>query len=370
MDMSFKDSFDRYKNGNATEEERRFVEEEIDKNILITEYLEEKSAFKDYMETEIVDAPETEFIDVKRSLRRRNGKLVALSVCVVLCFTLLYHFVFIPLGSLLFYNPSSYVTIHDDSMGETVQINTLADAAISFYELHHPSLRVGGAYTQRTGLGTYEAELYGQSYFGGSSTINRAIRYGKVNEDLVSWSVLRNASIPYEIFSEDENRHRKYDEEWQAVTDKLKELPQGVNVEISLTFDRELTAEEMSELINRYPLIHISWAGVETGVNDTWLCSGFDPFYVMESDEKIDAKRLKEHFLALIQTQIDHSDFTKMLNQRYIQPSYYKEVKNYVESNGLKVYGLVLSGSAKEILGMLDQENVIWAQIEGAAFDL
>ena len=368
--MSFKDSFDRYKNGNATEEEIRFVEEEIDKNILITEYLEQKSAFEDYMATEIVGESGTEFIDVKRSLRRRNGKLVVLSFCVVLCFALLYHFAFIPLGSMLFYNPSSYITMYDDRMGETVKINILADAAISFYELHHPSLRVEGAYAQRTGLGTYEAELYGQSYFGGSSTISRAIRYGKINEDLVSWSVLRNASVPYEIFCEEENRHRKYDEEWQAVTDKLKELPQGVTVEISLTFNRALTAVEMSELINQYSSIHINWAGVETGVDDTWLCSGFDPFYVMVSDEKIDAKRLKEHFLELVQTQINHSDFTKMLNQRYIQPSYYKEVKDYVESNGLKIYGLVLSGSAKEILGMLDQEDVIWAQIEDASFDL
>ena len=367
--MNFKEAFERYKNGTASAEERAFVEEEIEKSELIFEYLEEKSTFDFCRQTASDNESQRVFTDIKKSLRKRNAKLVASAVAMMLSLALLYQFAIVPLGSMFFYNPSALITSYDENMGEKVKINTLAEASGAFFELHIPSARVTGAYAERTGLGTYEATIYTQNPFGGNETIARNIKYGTIEENLVGWAVLRNASVPYEIAKENTDRHTKNDEEWERMISALEALPTGLSVETSITFDTDLTAKELENLINKYKNIHIYWAGVDAGMTDTWLCSGFDPTYALVNDAP-DADKFMEHFQKLLKTEIEHKDYLNMLDENYIDVSYYENLKKYVETNGLHIYGLVLKGSPEDIKSLLENENVIWAQIENVMFNV
>ena len=73
--MTFREKMDRYRAGTATDEERRIVEEELDKASVINDYL-----FGSWEESEPAEAPVGELKQVKKSLRRRNILLVLTSL--------------------------------------------------------------------------------------------------------------------------------------------------------------------------------------------------------------------------------------------------------------------------------------------------
>ena len=87
--MDFKAAFERYQNGTASEEEKEYIEQELEKNELITQYLLET----DGMELNVsAPPPNGEATDglkkMKKSIKKRNVCLIACAVAVVVCLAL------------------------------------------------------------------------------------------------------------------------------------------------------------------------------------------------------------------------------------------------------------------------------------------
>lgn len=104
--MDFKAAFERYQNGTASEEEKEYIEQELEKNELITQYLLET----DGMELNVsASPPNGEATDglkkMKKSIKKRNVCLIACAVAVVVCLALFVQFAAKPLLNQMFYDP-------------------------------------------------------------------------------------------------------------------------------------------------------------------------------------------------------------------------------------------------------------------------
>src|SRR5690606_20525974 len=96
---------DRYKNGTATEEEIKLVEEEIKKYEAIEEYLAEKMDL-DFISLKEDEKLKEETIGIKKSVNKRLRRVVIASVSIVLAIILGIFFIVSPIVDSFYYNPT------------------------------------------------------------------------------------------------------------------------------------------------------------------------------------------------------------------------------------------------------------------------
>ena len=107
--MSFKDLLDKYKDGTATEVEKRLIEDEIEKYEAMEDYLSEGFGegfgvdFKEYSKEE---SESEETINLKKSVNKRLRKVVISSVATVMLILLGIFYILSPIVDTLYYNPS------------------------------------------------------------------------------------------------------------------------------------------------------------------------------------------------------------------------------------------------------------------------
>jgi hypothetical protein len=116
------------------------------------------------------------------------------------------------------------------------------------------------------------------------------------------------------------------------------------------------------EDVQRYPLCGIDLTGagpVYEKINGNY--PEFELF-AGSSNDKPSASDYERHFTSLLQYSIDHPDFLKALKADSDYATYYPSVLDYVKSNGVKTYGVMVKGSAKDILALMDRGNVsqVW----------
>ena len=103
--MKFKELMDRYEKGIASEEEKKLIEEEIEKYETIEEYIA-KSLDMDFMELEKSNKQKEESVKLKKSVHSRLRKVVMTSVALVLIISLGIFFILSPIIDSLYYNPA------------------------------------------------------------------------------------------------------------------------------------------------------------------------------------------------------------------------------------------------------------------------
>ena len=146
--------------------------------------------------------------------------------------------------------------------------------------------------------------------------------------------------------------------EWDA----LRGLPDGVAVEAYISL-REL--QSVKEVEKKFADVDVVWAAVDTGVEATNLSkegnvvspigypvqpddTTWSPFRDQPSNEKVFKDIL--HYLA------DHEEMaTAVSNAKNLELA---ERIDYIEANGIKTYGVVVTGSKKEIEA-LQKTNMI-----------
>jgi hypothetical protein len=61
----------------------------------------------------------------------------------------------------------------------------------------------------------------------------------------------------------------------------------------------------------------------------------------------------------------DRKEAVAALDKNEIKSEYYKSALNYVESNGINIYGILIHGEAKELLKFLNDEKIKTIEING-----
>ena len=104
--MTFRELLDKYRAGQASEEERALVEAELEKSEAIADYLAEQ--VEDALGAAETQAPAGEVRHIQKKVNRRLRRTAVWAACIVLAALLGVRFVVSPLVSSLYYQPNAY----------------------------------------------------------------------------------------------------------------------------------------------------------------------------------------------------------------------------------------------------------------------
>ncbi len=387
--MDFKDLLNKYKEGNASAEQIKFVEEELSKHELIQEYLcegydirFEKDTFK---EDVLKGNVKEETALVKRSVNKRLKKVIAASVSIVFLILFAIFYLNSPILNKFYYNPS------EKTVGRYNQ-DLYFDLRV-FTELNLPGYTLNNAYSESSGFGAYNIYFQRRNLFTGdvkniNAKIKRNVKIGSF-EEFFETSYLGFAGIRQPGTNESEFLKGQKD----RVINHIDELNPVSYISAYITFENDLTMKEFDELNKKYNnKISFKWVGVRTvgKGNPINYLSGFIPEPNDQSvtndssdkdkypalqlvdiimDESNDDKYNMEvvytkHFISLLKYMVDREKAVKVLEQNNNKMEYYKDTLNYVENNGVNTYGVLVFGEARDLLKFINNEKVKTLEID------
>ena len=365
--MDFKKAYEHYKDDTASEEERRLVEEEIEKFQLLSEHLD-----AEWEQPETTEIPQQDLKKVRKSLRKRNSLIVLTSLVLAAALLLGCVYVAIPAVEKLYWNP--------DENTYNIQYCTDLDLSLTAYaELFCPGLTLGIMSSTRTGFATYELLIpYWDVAQGGKTNYaNATLERGQLTlpRELLSTgpvNVFENACYP--VYTMDE-------EFKQDTVETLSSLPDYIQVEAAVSFSEDMSMEQLLEFKDQLKDGHIVWVGIRNCPEDRQrfpLC-GIAPFtggYVIEELNEyytnfdvhlsdLTAEILESHFMTLLQYTRDQEVKNRAVCEEYFAgASYCRDVMQYVEENGIYSYGAYIAGPSQMFLDLLDSgvASQVWIQ--------
>lgn len=365
MSEEFKRKLQDYADGKLSDEEREEVEQEIEK----------MEAYQLFLEGTL--APESQEPSMRQTKIIRRGKWRAriANAATVLSIVLAVTFI------------SSIITNLFYSLGEPSRMETYKDVVSSTIAVTRPNIRV-----HLNGQGNYFFTM------DTSGKLTKAVGDGSVTVGDYSFSFLLSRPGRETIAWLDENgeggayfKHPSIislgeasDREWE----RLEKLPEGTVAEAYISFDRLVTTDELLkrfEHLNMLPL----WFAVDTGAkprSDSGIILdtiGFPYFPLWHHDDmkvvsysekktglfsKVTTKETSNPTIAAYgDGELRNDNFMKtlVLLQKYksitkrAAPSLnIDETIQYLESNGVKLYGAVVTGPTKELLKLRQQSWV------------
>lgn len=378
--MRFRDIFYKYINGNANDDEVKIIENEIEKNELINNYLADKieddlikKSIKNNINNEIDKnrdnnkiKEEEVILEVKKAINKKLLKVGLISASLVICLLISLKIIVSPIMNKIYYNPL-------ENVGENIKRMEL-DLEI-FSELHFPGVTYFFDEYEALGFGKYDISLREQNYFQYKNNVYN----GKVDKNKFEISN-EFYKYPYKsAFSRDMVPFYQYptDNDDNQIKE-LKELPEYIKVKANISFAKDLNMDEVLKLIRntdidtywvairsigeeeqRFPHLGMvpSGSGIVLGQDDMYN----DKYPYLElgwiKEKDLNGRILEEHYKSLLSYMSDNKQFDK-INLLYDRKSeYYKEALDYVSNNGIMSYGIVVSGTPKQILEL--RENTL-----------
>lgn len=366
--MDFKTAYEHFKDGIASDDERRLVEEELEKYQIISEHLD-----GEWETAEIIEAPQEDMKKVRKNLRRRS------TATVLTCFILAAALILGALGvEKLFWDPE--VNTHNIEY-----TNDLALTLIAYSELFSPSQIVTGFVPERTGFASYTLSvqmwenhnMMDINYRTGSLKFNQ-LEFPSGFWDYESATVFARSSYPVYTMSENQMQHTR---------ENLERLPEYVLIRGRVSFPEDLTMEQLLEFRDSLGEGYIGWVGIRNAPEDRQcypLCgmkpfmggivwdqvNEYYPYFDLKSTET-SAENLETHFKSLLQLSLDQYNSGKGINVGWnMYDNYYEGVLDYVEENGIMTYGCYVVGSPQLFLELLDNCTASQIWIESAWIDV
>jgi hypothetical protein len=376
---------EKYKSGNASEEEIKLIEEELDKHDAIEEYLSESYdiGFEKEISQENVEN-ETSF--VKKSVNKKLSMVILASVAIVFSILFTIKYIVSPIISSFYYNPSQKTV---GKFQEDLYFDLRA-----FTELNLPGYAITGAGSENLGFGRYNIyfqrlDLFSREKRDVNAKIKRSVRIGTW-QDFFASDYLGFMEIRYP------NRNELIEIQNKKVVDHIKELNAVSYISSYIIFKEDLSVKEFDELRNKYnDKVSFRWAGVRTeseGKPVNYL-SGFNPNFndgsvTGDSADKVKYPYLQlvdympdqysmknsngsleegytKHFISLLNYMNDREKAVKSLDYSSVKGEYYKKALNYVENNGVNIYGVLVYGEARDLLEFIGNEKIKTIEIKG-----
>lgn len=376
----------RYREGNASQEEKKLVQVEIEKNKAINDLLadEFEKDFDFAYDPGNNDERTEESIDeigetIKKAVNRRFRKMLIMSVLsVVLIFALL-QLIVSPVMDKMYYDPGNktYGQYKED----------ISYDLAAFTELNVPGYSSSTVYVDDKGYGRYDLIIRRRNLFQGDY---KRIGISQKRDRIEGFF---DYKFGYDMFL---NRPGG-DEEEKSVFDykipmkELKEMDQKNYVSAFVVFNENKTLVDYWEIRQEYDL-EFKWLAVDTGVDieasyrsyigfnpDTSdgmsTTDEFDrekyPFFDLREmfevkPEEIHGKPYpekmayyyEEHFKTLLKYLIDQDEFTSMYDLNPNRHGHYEEAYTYVEENGVSLYAILIFGDAGDIVDFVEKEDV------------
>lgn len=379
--MKYRELLEQFKKGLVSEEEKLSIEQDIEKYEAIEEYLSD-IADDDFVElTKLpnIENNTDETIKLKKSVNKKLRKVVFTSVGAVIALALVVFFIISPFVDNLYYNPSK------------VSVGSL-DKDIDFdmhviSELNMPGYAASSVYVEKHGFGTYETDYFYRNIFTDEDyRINSKIKRGEI------YAAHNDIYEENRIFSDVQhpNREQRYiDGQKERVLNHVKQLNPVSYVSAGITFDDDLTMEELLNLELKYPNIEFIWAGIRTDSPDKdtmdligiQLLSGnriipvdngveekYKAFNLLEwiansvgsgnSSMPLVAQAYELHYKSLLQYVIDREEAVNVIEHRPWKNEFYKSALNYANEHGIKAYGVLVFAEAQDLIKFVKNEQI------------
>lgn len=315
---------------------------------------------------------EAELKKMRKSLRRRNWKIISISLILaaaILIGTVNYG---IPALENLYWNPN------------TISYGTQStDLEMTFYaycNVFNNSRMVADINAARTGFATYSLTLESLSYDTNERSFGHAtLEKGKLTVQEGFWDDFGQRYVGNNI------RETSKDN-----MELLSQLPDYIRVGCYVTFHKDITMEEALSL-NRSLILdiqdtsnytNIQWLAVRhqekayarpCGLTLDGFYGLFDevntyyPYFtgttldasgeVMDMELTSEAERAEERFKSLLRYLHDQQQKGEGIEvPKY--PNYYADALTYIEENGVRIYGCYVTASAKQLLEINEMKNV------------
>ena len=383
--MSFKELLDKYNKGNASEEEIKLIEEELDKHEVIEEYLSEGYNIgieKDSLQI----STNNETIFVKRSVNKKLRKVILTSVASVFLILFATYFIVSPIISSFYYNPSQKtVSGYHDNFYFDLRVLT---------ELSLPGYAINTAGSEKLGFGVYNI------YYERLNLFNHEIKNinYKIKKNLKGGNFLDFFPSIYiafiDITQPDTSRNEFAEKQNEEVINHIKQLNPVSYVSAYVLLKEDLSVKDFDELKRKYSdKVSFKWVGVrsESEGKPVEYLSGFNPNfndgsvagdsadknkypylqlvdYMKDNENKIHSispmiEAYTKHFISLLKYMNDREKAVKALDYNGAKVDYYKNALNYVEKNGINIYGVLVYSETKELLEFISNEKIDTIQV-------
>lgn len=386
--MKYKELLEKYKNGLASEEEKQIIEQEIEKYEAIEEYLSDNIDDELNILTALPESKNNEeTIKLKKSVNSRLRKIVFMSVSIVIALVIGIFFLLSPLVDSFYYNPLK-VTV-----GEIEKDINLDLYAIT--ELNMPGFAFSYAHVEKLGFGKYEIsyslrKIFTDEHSGVTSVIKRGREFSKRKESNF-YTKQHMLMTPLEFYT---INPEGFEEQKQRVINHINLLNPVSYVSAGLSFEKDLTMEELYELEIKYPNIKFIWAGIRTSpsgaeirdiigiqlinsnnvtIFDELVEDKYPAFQIWEclvnpvgsgkSNKPIEAQSYEFHYKSLLKYLIDRKDAVTALEVRPYKYNFYKSSLSYAEENGVKTYGVIVNSEAQDLIKLIENEELKLVEI-------
>lgn len=317
--------------------------------------MEDKEFFEKKPEWE----QDSELRSIRRTIRRRSRKLVAISV--VLAVALLGGILgCIPMVEKLYWNPDE---IH---YRDATDLKITLDA---YTELFNPGYSTSWVTHRRTGFASYELEVLLRSTARGEmisagGTLER-------NELYLDEMFLFPEGKDYPIVRHSADEMPPSPSETAALRETLAELPEYIRLEATVSFAELLSMEELVSFRTAAAMdpvtndMAVTWVAVDGGVA---LCGmgldGGQVYPLVDLDYRCfsgpanwNRESLEHHFRSLVRYCADQVEKGRGVAP-YGNEQVYADILDYVEENGVKTYGVVVTASPQALLKLMDSELI------------
>ncbi|MGV8983863.1 anti sigma factor C-terminal domain-containing protein [Clostridium sp.] len=378
--MIFKDLLDKYNNGNASEEEVKIIEEELNKHEAIEDYLSE-SYITDFEKDSLHVSTDNETTLVKRSVNKKLRKVILASVSTVFLMLFTIYFIVSPIVSSFYYNPSQ------KTVGKYTE-NLYFDLKV-LTELSLPGYAIGTAGSEKLGFGIYNiyyerVTLFNRERKVVNYKIKKNLKIGNLQDlfpsDYFAFMDIRLPDIKRNEFTEKQNKE---------VINHINQLNPVSYISAYVLFKDDLKVKDFDELSKKYnDKVSFRWLGVRTEIEGKPVdyLSGFNPNfndgavsgdsadknkypylqladYMTEENNRTYlsspmVEACTKHFVSLLKYVNDRENAVRALENNSAQIDYYKNALNYVEKNGINIYGGLVYGEAKDLLEFISNEKI------------
>lgn len=398
--MNFKEIFTKYKNGTANEDEIKYIENELEKNNILNEYMEEELR-KDFSSTAINNDPDKKSIsNLKKSVNKKFAKNIKYSIYAVLVLLLAIKFILAPLLNSFYFNPNKGAGNH------TVYTQFFVDM-YAYTELFYPGTNLLSATAENYGVGKYNILVNLLDVFNSKANLYTS---KFVKNKSIDYSNICDYNIPdafHNMLSDRISHETTSSEMSKLCINELKSLPENAYVSAYITFNKDLSLEKFVDIQQEYTDLYFAWIGIKTSPDtNTWLLginpnSSGDytkilnptfslPFqgimtsifekYVPESKYPnfelyrkevkgaenyitVDNKAffshevLKDHITSLLKYLSTRDDLNTLVNAHFTNDFFSKSL-DYINSKGASTYGTLIYGKPNDILNFLNSDFV------------
>ena len=250
--MNFHELLEKYKSNTATPEEKRMVEEELEKYESITEYYTDQMG--ENLDLDLLsETEESEIKNVKKHVNRKIRRNIFISILSMLVISA----VVILIVNKNYYNPNSGIPTDQYGFGQFM-MDTMA-----FTEVHSPGYAANTAEAVRDGLGSYQIQIRQNNHF----TNKESVFTGKIirgefmdsSDSLINfWHfpsancfAFKEGTLVWQE-SNGVEYHVQPQDDIQYQADALKELPKSSQVSAYFTFEKNLSLEEFDKLYKKW----------------------------------------------------------------------------------------------------------------------